>query len=188
MTKILSILLTSIITLSSLNVIAKNSHSLNLISRQYDIQDIEYSQRKQALTTLNSFDRQGKSTGEKSRESDPIMLDSSKIQLNLENGNLDLWECQYRLNSQHEYGSADWIKLRGKNRYLIMEEGIFSFCSPRENSWSIQGSKLLRDRDKSRIRVWDAKLRIGKIPVLYIPYLSIPFWTKQNKRSTFPTY
>ena len=39
-------------------------------------------------------------------------------------------------------------KMRGENRYTIMDKGMFTSCLPGDDSWSVVGSEVILDREE----------------------------------------
>lgn len=88
--------------------------------------------------------------------------------------NINIYKSKYHLITPHIHGSADILMQRKNNRYTIAKKGNFTFCSIDSNSWNIQGSQIVYDHIQNNIDIWDAVLKIKKIPIFYSPYIFLP--------------
>ena len=64
------------------------------------------------------------------------------------------------------------------DRYTVMNKAVSSYCKICENNpiplWEIRSRKVVSDDTREKIIYEDAVFRLGGIPVLYTPYISIP--------------
>ncbi len=81
-------------------------------------------------------------------------------------------------------GTADLMKQRGENRYTILENGSFTSCLPGSDTWSVVGSEVIHDREEQVAEIWNARFKLGSVPIFYSPYLQLPVGDK--RRSGFP--
>ncbi|WP_331828420.1 LPS assembly protein LptD [Candidatus Blochmannia sp. SNP] len=107
-----------------------------------------------------------------------IMLTGTHAWMNFYNKNIDIHKATYYLLEPHIYGVANSIMQRGKNRYTIIKQGKCTSCILNDNYWNITGSEMIYDHHKRNIDIWNACLKIKKIPIFYTPYLSLPL--RQN--------
>lgn len=103
-----------------------------------------------------------------------IKLTGQQAYCNIHNKNIDINKGTYHLMNLNIHGSANSIMQRENNRYTIIKHGNFTSCFINENYWNITGSKIILDYTKNNIDIWNARFKIKKIPILYIPYLSFP--------------
>ena len=83
-------------------------------------------------------------------------------------------------------GTADQMKLRGNNRYTILENGTFTSCLPGSNSWSVVGSQVIQDREEQVAEIWNARFKLGPVPVFYSPYLQLPIGDRRRSGFLIP--
>lgn len=121
-------------------------------------------------------------TGNVSYDDNIVKLTGEKAWSNLNTKDAEIFDSQYQLMGRQGRGSADKIALRD-NRYMIMNNGTFTSCLPNDNSWSIVGSEIIQDSEEELAEIWNARFRIGPVPVFYSPYLQIP--TGDKRRSGF---
>ena len=120
--------------------------------------------------------------------SDPqIRLKGPKAWLNLDNNDADVDQGNYQMVGRQGRGEADKMKLRGENRYTILENGIFTSCLPGNDSWSVKGSEVIIDQDEQVAEIWNARFRIANVPVFYSPYLQLPIGDKRRSGFLIPS-
>ncbi|MGP4123616.1 MAG: LPS assembly protein LptD [Sodalis sp. (in: enterobacteria)] len=124
-------------------------------------------------------------TGNVNYASNEIKLQGSKAWANLNTKDTDVYQGNYQIVNRQGRGYADTIKQRSDNRYTILKNGSFTSCLPGDNSWSIVGSQAIYDRKKQVTEIWNARFKIGQVPVFYSPYFQIPVGDK--RRSGFLT-
>ncbi|WP_367680205.1 LPS assembly protein LptD [Candidatus Fukatsuia anoeciicola] len=113
-------------------------------------------------------------------------LQGQKGWLSLNNKDINIDKGQYQMVGQQGRGDADVIKLRSQNRYAILKNGTFTSCLFTDNSWSIKGSKIIHDRKEQITKIWNARFKIGGIPVFYSPYLQLPIGNKRHSGFLMP--
>lgn len=119
-------------------------------------------------------------TGNVNYTSNGIKLQGPKAWLNLNTKDTNVYQGNYQMLGQLGRGDADTIKQRGNNRYTVLENGSFTSCLPGDNSWSLVGSEVIHDREEKITEIWNARFKIGKVPVFYSPYLQIPVGDKRR--------
>ncbi|WP_067567956.1 LPS assembly protein LptD [Candidatus Hoaglandella endobia] len=118
--------------------------------------------------------------------SNEIKLKGAKALSNLNTKNIDVYKGNYQMVGRQGRGEADTIKQRSDNRYLVLENGSFTSCLPGDNSWSVAGSKVIHDRKEQVAEIWNARLKIGNLSVLYSPYLQLPVGNKRRSGFLIP--
>lgn len=116
-----------------------------------------------------------------------VEIKGDEAQMNLDNNDVQIKNSQYHLMGRLGRGSADNI-LFTNNRYITLENGSFTSCPINDSSWNIEGSKIIYDNQEQLLEVWDAKFRIGKVPVLYLPYLQLPTGDKRRSGLLMPSF
>lgn len=112
-----------------------------------------------------------------------ITLKGEKGWSNLNTKEINLIQGQYQMINKQGRGNADLLKISGKKRYFILENGTFTSCLPNDNSWSIQGKHIIYDQKEEVAKIWNARFKIGSVPVFYSFYLQLP--TGNKRRSGF---
>lgn len=122
-------------------------------------------------------------TGNVKYDDNAIKLTGPKAWSNLNTKDTDLYQGTYQMVGRQGRGEADTMKLREDNRYAILNNGTFTSCLPGDNSWSVVGSEIIHDNEEELAEIWNARFKIGPVPVFYSPYLQMP--TGNKRRSGF---
>ncbi|MGP1930218.1 MAG: LPS assembly protein LptD [Arsenophonus sp. ET-YP4-MAG3] len=125
-------------------------------------------------------------TGNVYYDNPQIIIKGSKAWLNLNNKDTNIEKANYLMLGRQGRGYANKIKLRGKNRYTILEKGMFTTCLENNNNWSIIGSKVVLDYKEEVTKIWNARFYIANIPIFYSPYLQLPVGNKRRSGFLLP--
>jgi LPS-assembly protein len=125
-------------------------------------------------------------TGDVHYSDNQIKLKGPKAWSNLNNKDTDVYQGDYQMVGRQGRGDADKMKMRGANRYTILENGTFTSCLPGDNSWSVVGSEVIHDREEQVAEIWNARFKIGGVPVFYSPYLQLPVGDKRRSGFLIP--
>ncbi|EPS3435192.1 LPS assembly protein LptD [Enterobacter mori] len=115
-----------------------------------------------------------------------VILKGPKAWSNLNTKNTNVWEGDYQMVGRQGRGKADLMKQRGENRYTILENGSFTSCLPGSNTWSVVGSEVIHDREEQVAEIWNARFKLGPVPVFYSPYLQLPVGDKRRSGFLIP--
>ncbi|WP_413725492.1 LPS assembly protein LptD [Sodalis sp. RH16] len=122
-------------------------------------------------------------TGDVHFNDNQIKLNGPKAFSNLNTKDTDVYQGDYQMVGRQGRGDADTMKMRGNNRYTVLENGTFTSCLPGNDSWSVKGSEVIHDRQEQVAEIYNARFRIGGVPVFYSPYMQFP--TGDKRRSGF---
>lgn len=125
-------------------------------------------------------------TGDVRYANNEIKLQGPKAWSNLSTKDTDVYQGDYQMVGRQGRGNADIMKMRGQNRYTILENGTFTSCLPGDNSWSVVGSEVIHDREEEVAEIWNARFKIGSVPVFYSPYLQLPIGNKRRSGFLIP--
>lgn len=114
-----------------------------------------------------------------------ITADSLVAQMR--NNSATLSGAQYWLHGQQIHGDAEKLEITPDNN-LHLTKTNFTTCPPGDNSWLLEAEKIKIDSKEEWGELWNAKLKIGDIPVFYIPYMTIPVSDKRKSGFLFPTF
>jgi LPS-assembly protein len=115
-----------------------------------------------------------------------VILKGPKAWANLNTKDTNVWEGDYQMVGRQGRGNADLMKQRGENRYTILENGTFTSCLPGSNTWSVVGSEVIHDREEQVAEIWNARFKLGPVPVFYSPYLQLPIGDKRRSGFLIP--
>ncbi|EAO1325818.1 LPS assembly protein LptD [Salmonella enterica] len=115
-----------------------------------------------------------------------VILKGPKGWANLNTKDTNVWEGDYQMVGRQGRGKADLMKQRGENRYTILENGSFTSCLPGSNTWSVVGSEVIHDREEQVAEIWNARFKVGPVPIFYSPYLQLPVGDKRRSGFLIP--
>jgi LPS-assembly protein len=116
---------------------------------------------------------------------DPDMsIKASKVQLNLKNDTGLLYDAEVLHKKENYRISGKEIEKRGKN-YYFAPEATFTTCDPPVPAWCFKGDDIDLLVDK-RLKAKDVSFRINGVPVLYSPYISVPFHSERKTGFLMP--
>ncbi len=116
-----------------------------------------------------------------------VILKGPKAWSNLNTKDTNVWEGDYQMVDRQGRGKADVMKQRGNNRYTILDNGSFTSCLPGSNTWSVVGSTVIQDRQEEVAEIWNARFKLGPVPVFYSPYLQLPIGDKRRSGFLIPS-
>lgn len=82
-------------------------------------------------------------------------------------------EVRYRLPAGGGRGEAERVETQGRTRARL-EQVSYTTCPPQAEAWKLRARRIDLDRERGRGSARHATLRLGRVPVLYSPYLSFP--------------
>lgn len=115
-----------------------------------------------------------------------VILKGPKGWANLNTKDTNVWEGDYQMVGRQGRGKADLMKQRGENRYIILENGSFTSCLPGSDTWSVVGSEVIHDREEQVAEIWNARFKVGPVPIFYSPYLQLPVGDKRRSGFLIP--
>ncbi|HHI0854471.1 TPA: LPS assembly protein LptD [Escherichia coli] len=115
-----------------------------------------------------------------------VILKGPKGWANLNTKDTNVWEGDYQMVGRQGRGKADLMKQRGENRYTILDNGSFTSCLPGPDTWSVVGSEIIHDREEQVAEIWNARFKVGPVPIFYSPYLQLPVGDKRRSGFLIP--
>jgi len=150
----------------------------NLTAKQVDL-DQKQLDKGEPVRTVTA-------TGDVHYNDNQIKLNGPKAWSNLNTKDTDVYQGDYQMVGRQGRGIADTMKMRGNSRYTVLENGTFTSCLPGDDSWSVLGSEVIHDREEQVAEIYNARFRIGKVPVFYSPYLQLPVGDKRRSGFLIP--
>ncbi len=158
--------------------------SVNQGNSRLQADEIQLHQRQQAGETTPQ--RTVDALGNVHYDDNQVILRGPKAWSDLNTKDTNVWNGNYQMVGRQGRGSADEMKQRSNNRYTILQNGTFTSCLPGSNSWSVAGSEIIEDRQEELAEIWNARFRIGSVPVFYSPYLQMPIGNKRRSGFLVP--
>ncbi|KAF1711511.1 LPS-assembly protein LptD [Pseudoxanthomonas kalamensis DSM 18571] len=91
---------------------------------------------------------------------------------------------QYQLVSRRGNGGADRIEMHGADGALI--GSTYSTCDPGQRHWELRARRIDVDTDEGWGVARGASIRLGKVPVLYMPWLKFPIDDQRHTGLLYP--
>ena len=92
---------------------------------------------------------------------------------------------RYQLVSRRGNGGAERINLHGTQGSL--HSSTYSTCPPNDRRWELRAHRIDVDTDEGFAVAHNAVLRIGKVPVLYVPWFMFPIDDRRRTGLLFPS-
>ncbi|GHA89856.1 LPS assembly protein LptD [Cognatilysobacter bugurensis] len=94
-------------------------------------------------------------------------------------------DLSYQLTERRGSGGADRIELKGDHGALI--GATYSTCDPAQRVWELEADRIDIDTEEGLGVARGAKLRIGKVPVLYVPWFMFPVDDRRRTGLLYPS-
>ncbi|MDG2456718.1 MAG: LPS assembly protein LptD, partial [SAR86 cluster bacterium] len=119
--------------------------------------------------TYNSQNQSFILEGEVKALSKNLSIDASKLMANLSNQTFFLSKTSYTL-LEKTFGEADEFSVLSSGNVELLNTS-FNNCSKDDPVWEVSAKKITLLSDEQNVIIRDIKLKIGKVPVFYFPYL-----------------
>jgi LPS-assembly protein len=111
-----------------------------------------------------------------------VIADSAKGDQNADSHQID--NVRYQLISRRGNGGADRINLKGPEGELL--HSTYSTCDPEDRRWELRSRRIDVNTDKGWGVARGATIRIGKIPVMYVPWMKFPIDDRRHTGLLYP--
>ena len=118
-------------------------------------------------------------------ETPTVTFEADSLTGNTRTGAADLLRARYALFDMHAHGGAGAIEQRGA--ITRIEDGSYTTCPPGDSAWLLQADDIELDRDTGWGEARDVVLRVRKVPVAYIPWITFPIDDRRKTGLLFPT-
>ncbi|WP_394493974.1 LPS assembly protein LptD [Shewanella sp. ENK2] len=95
--------------------------------------------------------------------------------------------AKYWLHGQQIHGDAEQLNITEQNN-LELTNTNFTTCPVGDESWLLEAKEIRIDSTEEWGEIWEAKMRIGGVPVMYIPYMTVPVSDKRKSGFLFPDF
>ena len=96
-----------------------------------------------------------------------------------------LHELDYQLLSQRGNGGADSVILQGNMGSL--RGATYSTCPPEQRNWEVRARTIDVNTDTGMAVARGARLMVGKVPVIYLPWFMFPTDERRRTGLLFPS-
>ncbi|MFY2764075.1 LPS assembly protein LptD [Arenimonas sp. MALMAid1274] len=94
-------------------------------------------------------------------------------------------KVQYQFNTQLGNGTADTLTMQGDLGRL--DNGTYSTCPPGQRQWEFRAARIDVDQEEGMGTARNATLRLGGVPVMWLPYLRFPTDDRRRTGLLSPT-
>jgi LPS-assembly protein len=91
---------------------------------------------------------------------------------------------RYQLVSRRGNGTAERINMNGA--IGAMATATYSTCDPQERHWELRAQRIDVDTDSGWGVARDATIRVGNVPVLYLPWIKFPTDDQRHTGLLYP--
>ncbi len=95
-------------------------------------------------------------------------------------------EATFILQENKIRGGADSVRQISDTKIELLGGHVTS-CEPGNESWILEGEKLTIDRETSQGTGKNVRLKLGGVPVFYLPYISFPVGDQRRTGFLFPS-
>ena len=111
-----------------------------------------------------------------------LMADSARGDQGADTHQID--NVRYQLVSRRGNGGADRIDMKGPEGSLL--HSTYSTCDPEDRRWELRSRRIDINTDDGWGVARGATIRLGKVPVLYVPYLKFPIDDQRHTGLLYP--
>jgi LPS-assembly protein len=151
---------------------------------------VEISQPPQRMladeATYNGLTGEIDARGNLFYERPQLRLESAGGTMNLNTYEGSLQDVEFRLPEQGARGVAQSIQSTGKTSARLTDAS-YTTCPPGSQDWSLDAAQIDLHQDTGLGEARDAKLELGGVPVLYLPYLAFPLGTQRQSGFLAPS-
>jgi LPS-assembly protein len=113
-----------------------------------------------------------------------MRLVADKAEGNQESDTHDISNVRYQLVSRRGNGGASHIEMHGPEGVLY--GATYSTCPPDARSWELRAQRIDVNTETGMGLAHDATLRVGKVPVLYVPWFPFPIDDRRRTGLLYP--
>ncbi|HJW45606.1 MAG TPA: LptA/OstA family protein, partial [Lysobacter sp.] len=95
-------------------------------------------------------------------------------------------DLQYQLTRRRGNGGAEAIEMQGAKGALI--GSTYSTCDPSQRVWELRAKRIDIDTEEGMGVARNASLRIGKVPVLLVPWFMFPIDDRRRTGLLYPSF
>ena len=114
-----------------------------------------------------------------------LLIEGNSASVEFQNDKSRFDDARFVFHEQHMRGSAESVK-QVSNSTVELHNGSFTTCEPGSTTWKMEGEKISINRETSQGYGKNVKLKIGEVPVLYLPYISFPVGDERQSGFLFP--
>lgn len=94
-------------------------------------------------------------------------------------------QVRYQLIDRRGHGGASHVEMQGGQGLLY--DSTYTTCAPGRTIWKLQAERIEIDNDAGFGVARNAKLRVGEVPVMYVPYFPFPTDARRKTGLLYPS-
>lgn len=102
-----------------------------------------------------------------------VLMTGEQAVVNINTTAGQLLSSEFVSNPINAHGRAERIR-RYDDGVMRIDQGVFTSCAPGHRVWALDASHIDLDNNRGIGEVYDAKLRINDVPLIYFPYYRFP--------------
>ena len=135
--------------------------------------------------TSNSETGNYEATGSVRYQDSGIRLVAASAKGNLDQDTHRLEDVRYQLISRRGNGGAESAEMHGSEG--VLNGSTYSTCPPDQRLWELRAREIDIDTDSGMGVAHAATLRVGKVPVLYVPWFTFPIDNRRRTGLLYPS-
>lgn len=114
-----------------------------------------------------------------------LLLQGGRGRYNVNEDSAEIEDARYVIHASRVHGSAEVVSYDGENT-LIVRRGRFSRCEPGAEAWALESRRIRIDQDTKQGTAVGAVLRLGGVPVFFVPYIRFPVTDERQSGFLMP--
>ncbi len=117
-----------------------------------------------------------------------MLLVGSNASVENEGAVTNISNASYVLHEDNIRGSAEVIVYTDADGIITIDNGLFTRCEPGDNSWVVEARNIVLNQTTGRGVAKNVKMRVGNVPVIYLPRLTFPINDERASGFLAPTF
>ena len=147
--------------------------------------DQGYRQLRGEDAYFDRAEREGTVSGGITLREPGLLLRGQEARYSADSGEASIRNSEFVLHQQHIHGSADQLR-READGMLFIRDGSMSYCAPGDEDWAIRADNIKLDLEEGLGTATGAKLDLGGVPVLYLPWIRFPLDDRRRTGLLWP--
>lgn len=151
--------------------------------------DVKVNQGSRSLSAekavLNRNKKWVKASGNIQYQDTQLAMTAADLEADMTNRTLDLDDASYRLQAMPGRGTAAHISTNDQ-RTVVLDNASFTTCPPEHTSWLLSADRIVLDTESEWGDAYGSVIRLGGVPVLYVPYITFPLSNRRKSGLLFP--
>jgi len=124
--------------------------------------------------------------GELSLETRDVFFSAASFRRYDNEQTIELEQSQFYFFGNGGRGQAEQVNIEAQSG-LHLQQLTLTTCEGESPAWQLSASSLEVDRESGRGEAWHTVLRLGGVPVFYLPYLNFPMSDERKSGLLMPT-